>query len=106
MEQEVLVGLTAIVALGVLILGSMFVLLGARIELSELAEVWVAGIASVVALVLVARPLAVAVSVAGTGVSFREATFLAATAPRGIVAAATSSVFALALSAERLDGYF
>jgi len=91
-------------ALGVLILGSLFVLLGARIELSELAEVWVAGIALVVALVLVARPLAVAVSVAGTGVSFREATFLAAMAPRGIVAAATSSVFALALSAEGVAG--
>ena len=85
-------------ALGAMILGALFVLLGARIELSELAEVWVAGIALTVVLVLVARPLAVAVSVVGTEVSFREATFLAAMAPRGIVAAATSSVFALALS--------
>ena len=85
-------------ALGVLILGGLFVLLGARIELSELADVWVAGVALVAALVLLARPLAVAASVAGTKVSLREATFIGAMAPRGIVAAATSSVFALALS--------
>ena len=36
-------------ALGAMILGALFVLLGARIELSELAEVWVAGIALMVA---------------------------------------------------------
>ncbi len=91
-------------ALGALILGALFVLLGARIELSEISEVWVAGIALVAALVLVARPLAVAASVAGTGVSLREASFLAAMAPRGIVAAATSSVFALALSEANVVG--
>ena len=91
-------------ALGALILGSLFVLLGARIELSELADVWVAGIVLVVALVLVARPLAVAASVVGTEVSLREATFLAAMAPRGVVAAATSSVFALALAEASVAG--
>ncbi len=91
-------------ALGALILGALFVLLGARIELSELSDVWVAGIALIFALVLVARPLAVAVSVAWTEVSLREATFLAAMAPRGIVAAATSSVFALALAEANVPG--
>ena len=91
-------------ALGALILGALFVLLGARIELSEIGEVWVAGIALVAALVLVGRPLAVAASVTGTGVTFREAAFLAAMAPRGIVAAATSSVFALALSEANVVG--
>ena len=91
-------------ALGAMILGALFVLLGARIELSELAEVWVAGIVLVFVLVLVARPLAVAVSVVGTEVSFREGAFLAAMAPRGIVAAATSSVFALALSETGVAG--
>ncbi len=91
-------------AVGVLILGALFVLLGARIKLEQLAEVWVAGVVLVVALVVVARPLAVAVSVAWTKVSFREATFVAAMAPRGVVAAATSSVFALALSEAGVAG--
>ena len=81
-----------------MILGALFVLLGARTALSELAERMGSGNCARVRAGPGRTATAVAVSVAGTGVSLREAAFLAAMAPRGIVAAATSSVFALALS--------
>jgi hypothetical protein len=48
-------------------------------------------------LVLVVRPLAVAVSTAGSPLSWRERAFLACMAPRGVVAASTAALYALRL---------
>jgi hypothetical protein len=48
---------------------------------------------------LVARPLSVLVSALGTSISLREGILLAFVAPRGIVAAAVSALFALRLEA-------
>ena len=52
------------------------------------------------ALILVARPLAVFVSTLFSSLTWRERKFLAVLAPRGIVAAAVASVFALRLDKE------
>lgn len=84
--------------LTVLFVSSLFVLLAARIGRDELLGLSWGSAGFVAAMILVARPLAVAVSTARSALSWRERFFVAAMAPRGIVAAAVASVFALALA--------
>ncbi len=86
--------------LRVLLLGSLFILLAARVQVESLQLVGTAVIPFVLVLVLVARPLSVWVSTIGAGFTWRERAFLAWMAPRGIVAAAVSSLFALRLVAQ------
>jgi len=83
--------------LGMLILAALFVLLGSGVVLSELQDVALPSLVLIAVLVLVARPLAVFVSTVGTGVPRNHRRFVAAMAPRGIVAAAVASVFAIEL---------
>ena len=63
-----------------------------------------AAIALILALVLIARPIAVALSTIGSRLDWRERTLLAGVAPRGIVAASVASVFALELEHEGIAG--
>lgn len=83
--------------LRVVLIGALFIVLAARMELRDLREVWAPALGLVAALVLIARPLAVAVSTARSGLTWRERIFLAWLAPRGIVAAAASAIFSLEL---------
>ena len=85
---------------GVLALGSLFIVLGARMPVDALVDSLVPGLILLAVLVLIARPLAVFVSTAGAGVDRASSMFLSSIAPRGIVAAATASVFGLELAAE------
>ena len=84
--------------LSILLVSSLFILLAARLDLRAVARVWPRGLAFTAVLILLARPLAVAASTAGSPLSWRERAFLAWMAPRGIVAASVSSVFALRLA--------
>jgi NhaP-type Na+/H+ or K+/H+ antiporter len=81
-----------------LLIGFLFVVLAARLDLSDLTVVGPSSLAFLVVLFLVARPLAVWLSTIGSDLDWRERTFLSAMAPRGIVAAAIASVFALELA--------
>ncbi|MEZ5332392.1 MAG: cation:proton antiporter [Thermoanaerobaculia bacterium] len=90
--------------LTVLLIGALFVLLAADVRLSEVTQLGWAGLGVVVTLMLVVRPLDVAVSTAGSELAPRERLFLAWMAPRGIVAAAVASLFAQQLTANGLDG--
>ncbi len=83
--------------LRVLIISSIFIILAARLRLSDLADVGLAGVLFLAVLMFVARPAAVFVSAAGSKLSSQERIFLAWMAPRGIVAAAISSIFAARL---------
>lgn len=83
-----------------LLIGCLFVILGSRVNLSDIAAVGLPGIGLVVVLVLVVRPLSVYISLLGSPLSLREQTFIAGLAPRGIVAAAVSSVFALSMESQ------
>ena len=56
-------------------------------------------VSGVLALMLLVRPLNVWIDTAGSGLTPREKTFLSWMAPRGIVAAAIVSVFAIELAA-------
>ncbi len=84
-------------SLRTLLISVLFILLAARIEADALGEVALPALAFLAVLVLVARPLSVLVSTIRTDLSWRERVFLTTLAPRGIVAAAVSAIFALRL---------
>jgi len=84
-------------SLTVLLISGMFILLAARVDLSAL---WALGFGAILVLgvvLFVARPLSVWVSTLGTAVDWPGRVLLAWIAPRGIVAAAVSALFALRL---------
>jgi NhaP-type Na+/H+ or K+/H+ antiporter len=89
--------------LRVLVLGSLFVLLAARLRLDALYAVLVPSLAFLAFLVVVVRPLAVAASTLRSDLRWRERLFLALVAPRGIVAASASGFYALSLR-QRVEG--
>jgi len=79
--------------LRVLILSVLFILLAARIKVSEVYEIGWGELGFVLALIAI-RPIAVWASTIGSNLSREEKIFLSCLAPRGIVAAAVSSIFA------------
>lgn len=84
--------------ISVILIGSLFILLAANIHYEQmLAVLNVQSLLFVAALMLVVRPLAVFAATLGSNLSNGERLFLAWLAPRGIVAASVSSVFALRL---------
>lgn len=85
---------------GHLILGTLFIVLGALVNLDDLAAVLPRALILIAILVLVARPLAVWVSTIGGGLLRNDRLFLAWMAPRGIVAAAVATIFSQELVEE------
>ncbi len=83
--------------LRVLLISGLFILLAARLESSALEQLDVGAFGFLAALILVVRPACVLVSTWGSSLSRNERIFLAWLCPRGIVAAAVVSVFALKL---------
>jgi len=81
----------------VLIISALFIILAARVRLADLRGLDAGAILFVVVLIAIVRPLAVLVSTRGARLQRKERIFLAAMAPRGIVAATVASVFALRL---------
>lgn len=81
--------------LSVLFVSMLFIVLSANLDLATLvaAATW-RGLALVLILVLLIRPAGVMLSSLGSPLLWRERVFLAGIAPRGIVAAAVSSIFA------------
>lgn len=91
-------------SLRTLLISVLFILLAARIEAEALQDVALPSLAFLAVLVLVARPLTVLVSTIRTSLTWRERAFLTTMAPRGIVAAAVSAIFALRLEEEGVEG--
>lgn len=84
--------------LRVLIISSLFILLSARITLEQLSDLNILGsLGFLVVMFVLARPIAVILSIIATRISLKEGLFLSWVAPRGIVAAAVSSLFSLEL---------
>jgi len=84
--------------LRVLLISSLFIILAARLDMSDLSGVGLPELAFVGALILVVRPASVGLATLGSELGWRDRVVLAWVAPRGIVAAAVSSLFALELS--------
>jgi NhaP-type Na+/H+ or K+/H+ antiporter len=84
----------------VLLISVLFIVLAARIDLRELSALSWRGPLFAAALILIVRPASVFLSTIGSKLTKAERIFLAWFAPRGIVAAAVSSVFALRMGEE------
>ena len=91
--------------LRVLLISTLFIVLASRltIDMEAVRKLGWSSIGLVALIILVVRPAAVFVSTFGSGLSWQERTFLSWIHPRGIVAAAVSSLFALALKNPELN---
>lgn len=83
--------------LSVLLISTLFIILAARIEFDQITQLGLAAVFVFLTLQFVARPLKIMVSTWGSSLAWRERALLAWIAPRGIVAAAISALFALRL---------
>ena len=90
--------------LRVLLIAVLFIVLSARLQPDQLAQLdWLLVFVFLAVLILIARPAAVFIATMGAGLSWRERMFIAWLAPRGIVAAAAASIFSLGLSIDGAD---
>lgn len=91
-----------------LIISSLFIVLSGRLTMDDLSQVWWKGSLLLAFIILIARPLSVHGSlIASKRTTPAERTFLAFLAPRGIVAAAVASIFALEFESAATSGdYF
>lgn len=83
--------------LSVLLISTLFILLAANVQMSDLALLDWRTLLLLAIIMLVLRPLGVQISALGSALSLKERLFLSWVAPRGIVAAAVSSLFAFRL---------
>ncbi len=83
--------------LAIPLLANLFIILAARLDLSSFLALRWREILFLLAMILLVRPLAVFCATLRSGLSLKERLFLAGMAPRGIVAAAVSSLFAFHL---------
>lgn len=88
----------------VLLIGVLFIVLSARLTRTQLGDIGLGAVGLIAALMLVARPLSVAVATIGSNLKRNERWFLAGLAPRGIVAAAIASIFAIELEEAGVQG--
>jgi len=84
-------------SLSVLLISALFIILAARIELHELILVGWPAIILLGIIIFIARPISVFISSVGSDLSVNEKLMISWIGPRGIVAAAISSLFALRL---------
>ncbi|MGW1537107.1 cation:proton antiporter [Streptomyces aureus] len=87
-----------------LIIGLLFTSISATVTPASLDHVGLPALGLATFLVVVVRPLVVAMCTFGTDLSRGERCFIGWMAPRGIVAAATASTFTSALVADHIDG--
>lgn len=83
--------------LSVLLISGLFILLAARLDLRALMALGPMTLALLAVIQFIARPLSVWLCTLGSPLDWRERSLLAWVAPRGIVAAAVSAIFALRL---------
>jgi NhaP-type Na+/H+ or K+/H+ antiporter len=90
--------------ISILLIGLLFVLLAADVRLEELWNLGWPGLGVVASLILLVRPLAVALATHRTELRVPERALLSWIAPRGIVAAAIASVAAVELERSGAPG--
>ncbi len=90
--------------LRVLIISSLFIILAARMDLDNITLVSANSLIFLAVIILIARPVSVFISTIKSNLKIREKLFLSWMAPRGIVAAAIASVFAIRLAETGMEG--
>jgi CPA1 family monovalent cation:H+ antiporter len=84
-------------SLSLLLISGLFIILAARIEFYHFNKLGWSAIGVLAILMLIARPVSVFVSSINSDLKFREKLLISWIGPRGIVAAAVASLFALRL---------
>ena len=82
-----------------LLIGLLFVLLAANLQLERFVQLGWRGLIAVLTVMLIVRPLNILISTKGSALTLREKLFLSWIAPRGIVAASMASLFAIEIVA-------
>ncbi len=93
-----------IATLTTFMIGTLFIILSAQVTPHQIRQIGWVSLAFVAVLVFIGRPIAVTLSTVGSAFSIHQRAFIAWMAPRGIVAAATSTTFALGLSQAGVGG--
>ena len=83
-------------SLSILVISMLFVILGARVDPADILETGWSGVA-VLLVVLLARPVVVWLAALRNSYSWQQKALISWVAPRGIVAAAVSALFAIRL---------
>ena len=91
-------------SLTVLLISVLFIVLAARVELDSLLSVGFQGLVLLAIVMFVARPLSVWASSMGSNLKTSEKMMISWIGPRGIVAAAISSLFAIRLQEYDIQG--
>lgn len=91
-------------SLTVLLISVLFIVLAARVQLDNLLSVGFQGLILLAVVMFIARPLAVWASSIGSNLKFTEKLMISWIGPRGIVAAAISSLFAIRLQEYDIQG--
>jgi len=86
-----------------ILLGILFVILAADVDIGAVIDVGLPGLAFIAFLAFLVRPLAVLTTM-GVPIPWKERLYMMTFSARGIVAAATAPVFGLALTAQRVEG--
>ncbi|MDO6461463.1 sodium:proton antiporter [Granulosicoccaceae sp. 1_MG-2023] len=84
-------------SLSVLLISGLFIILAARVEFGQISELGWGAFAVFLVVQFIARPLKVWVATLGSKLSWQEKALLGWIAPRGIIAAAVTALFALRL---------
>ncbi|MCA9717264.1 MAG: sodium:proton antiporter [Myxococcales bacterium] len=90
--------------LTMLMIGMLFVLLAADVRVADVRQLGWRGVATVVTLMLLVRPACVFLGTARGGLRLRQRIFMSWIGPRGIVAAAVASLFAVKMEHEHVAG--
>jgi NhaP-type Na+/H+ or K+/H+ antiporter len=90
--------------LTVMLIALLFVLLAADVRLSDVTNLGWPGLITVLVLMILVRPLNILLCTHNSKLTLSEKTFLAWLAPRGIVAAAVTSIAAISLGDAGIEG--
>jgi NhaP-type Na+/H+ or K+/H+ antiporter len=90
--------------LTVMLIGMLFILLAADVRLSAVMSLGMGGFYTVLILMFVVRPLNIFFGTFNSNLKVKQKVLLAWIAPRGIVAAAVASYFAIELDKHGMDG--
>lgn len=90
--------------LGVLLLSSLFIVLAARLKITDLELLNFGTLKFIIVLIVVIRPATIFISTIGSNLSWKEKLYLSWMAPRGIVAAAVASILSLELAFYGYEG--
>ncbi|MCC2615390.1 cation:proton antiporter [Aestuariibacter halophilus] len=89
--------------LSVLLISGLFIILAARVDFDQLYAIAGGAIGVIVVMLLVARPIGVFLSSWGSSLTWQQKALIVWMAPRGIIAAAVSALFALKLEQQGYD---